>query len=231
MVDEEKVQLLSGADSLVAWAQSQDGWINLILDEVLSSRAALPDSSLQRFYDQFLIEKGLLEGDVQQPNSPRLAAQDKGLNDDEFVLTALEGVKDVNQLAADQRIVFHKRFTLLYGENGVGKTGYSRILKRAAAVRTVEDILPDVYENGEKANPEASISYRLGSTEATTTWKNELGLYPFTRLGVFDPRSVQFHVDDALTFFYTPRDLVLFKHTHEGIERIKSKLDEELQTS
>jgi hypothetical protein len=44
-------------------------------------------------------------------------------------------------------------------------------------------------------------------------------------MSIFDSRAVSFHLDDELTYSYTPRDLALFQYVNEGIAAVSSRLD------
>ena len=48
--------------------------------------------------------------------------------------------KGVNALAEDQTLKFSPGLTIIYGDNGAGKTGYIRILKQACRARGLEQI-------------------------------------------------------------------------------------------
>lgn len=61
---------------------------------------------------------------------------------------SLNGVREltnVNALKNDQRLSIGKQFTIIFGENGTGKSGYARVTKRACLARAVEPVLPNVY--------------------------------------------------------------------------------------
>src|SRR3984885_4339381 len=49
--------------------------------------------------------------------------------------------RGVNALAEDQTLKFGRGLTVVYGDNGAGKTGYIRILKSACRARGQEKIL------------------------------------------------------------------------------------------
>ena len=115
--------------------------------------------------------------------------------------------------------------TVLYGENGTGKTGYVRVLKQLASVRTAEPILPNISQAVTGGAPHAFLSYELGDTPKSFVWSGEEGVPPFTRIDVFDARGVEIHVDGPLTYSYTPSELVVFRHTHEAFEAVKERLD------
>jgi len=115
---------------------------------------------------------------------------------------------------------------VLFGENGAGKTGYVRILKQLAAVRTAEPILPNVHDATAPRGLKARITYSAGNDLAKTLdWQGESGLAPFTRLGVFDSPALHLHVDDDLTYVYTPSDLALFPHVSHALGAVKERLD------
>ena len=125
----------------------------------------------------------------------------------------------------NQEVLFNARMTILFGENASGKTGYVRIFKRMVGVRAAERILPDIKAATSPATPQATMGYTLGGSAMEHQWRNEAGVPPFTRISVFDARAVSFHVDEDLTYTYTPGDLGLFRFTHQAVEATKTRLE------
>ena len=72
---------------------------------------------------------------------------------------------------------------MIFGETACGKTGYVRVLKKAAAVRTTETVLPDVSQaQRTKQPPSARITFRLGQEKPQEVeWIDQAGrhLFPF----------------------------------------------------
>jgi hypothetical protein len=219
----------SGIALLVDWANTQDHWVRALVGAVLESRRALSDEVLKELYELLLQEKGLQETEEGHPISvpPIDHGHEAADQEKPFRLTKLSAVTNVNALAADQNISFNAQMTVLYGENGAGKTGYVRILKQVAAVRTAEAILPNIDRGGAAGSPGASIEYELGGEPGSYTWAGEEGVPPFTQIDVFDARGVDLHVDAELTYIYTPSDLAVFRYTHDGVEGVKAKLEQE----
>jgi hypothetical protein len=120
---------------LVGWANEQDAWVRHLVSEVVASGKAMTDSQLDAIYGTFLLEKALTTGDL--VSVPQLSDDVSSLDvSSGLFLTQLCDLKNVNALVGGQAIDFNPKLTVVFGENACGKTGYVRVLKKAAAVRT-----------------------------------------------------------------------------------------------
>lgn len=213
---------------IVEWANKQDAWVRGAVAEILETRSDLPTERLDHFYGEFLCEKELRSGLVAPAVTLRIPVTSSAVSE-RLTLLELKEVRNVNRLAEGQEILFNPRITVLFGENASGKTGYVRILKRAAAVRAAEPILPDVGSTGGGARePEAKIRYKLEKAEDTIDWRGEEGVYPLNRMDVFDSRSTAVYVDEDLAYRYTPGELAFFPITQHAVEAIRRKLEDEI---
>src|SRR5690349_21855841 len=91
---------------LVEWANQQDGWVRLLVSEVLSTSTSVADDYLDELYQTFVVEKGLAEGDPEQVSE----LSDSGAKKDEIeslTLVQLSELQNVNALAAGQAIDFN----------------------------------------------------------------------------------------------------------------------------
>lgn len=234
MTSSEKVATPAGSPStvtarslLVGWANEQDAWVRQLVSDVVVSSKPVTDSQLNAIYRTFLSEKALV-ADV-PPNVPKLR-DDTSLLDVNtgLFLTQLRELKNVNALVDGQAIDFNPKLTVVFGENACGKTGYVRVLKKAAAVRTSETVLPDVSQaQAAKQSPSARISYKLGSDQPKEIeWKDQSGVAPFNRIDVFDSRATALHVDGDLNYVYTPGELARFPLVQQGIEGVRTRLEQ-----
>ncbi len=211
---------------LTEWANQQDGWLRQLVFEVLASGQPASDKALGGIYDLFLLEKGLAEG-THEPVASLAYNESSDEASGGFVFRKLEKVRGVNALTEGQAIEFNPGLTILFGENGTGKTGYARVLKTLAGVRTAEEILPNVHEPSVAVPREATVAYAIGDHERVLEWKGELGVPPITQASVFDSPAVRLHVDDDLAYVYTPRDLALFHVVSEGIDAIQARAEKD----
>jgi recombinational DNA repair ATPase RecF len=214
---------------LVDWANSQDAWVRKLTAETILSRQPPTADLIDFVYAVFLAEKGL--SDEELASVPKLEVQEvEATKDETLELATLANIQSVNALASDQELEFDQSLTILFGQNGSGKTGYARIIKRISAVRSPEDILPNAHavHLDPPPPPSADITYRVGTEERTAHWSNEAGLTPFTRISVFDADAVQLHVDSDLGYVYTPAELALFAHVAAGLQSLQQRISSEV---
>src|SRR5262249_31029924 len=207
---------------LPVWANSQDGWCRTLAADVLNTRVQPSDVGIDRYLKLLLAEKKL-SGETFEPVPKIEEKQADGNPLDPIRLDSVKVGDGVNALRAGAQIEFAAAVTVVFGENGSGKSGFVRVLKRAAGVRTAEDILHNVRSE-RRPTPSASSTVTVGRAAGTLEWKNEFGVTPLTRVSIFDARGARLHVEDDLTYVYTPGELTLFPLVQGAIERVRTAL-------
>lgn len=208
---------------LAAWANDQDEWVRSIVRLVLSSERPLAAADLDAVYSLFRQEKGIDERTLpsEGPLAVELAEEDVELP---LVITKLSDVTGVNAIVPGSSIEPHAGITILFGENGTGKTGYSRIFKALAGSRTADTILGDIAVK-EAVAQTAKVEYTIGPEARVLEWAGEQGVAPFTRMSIFDSPAVNFHVDDDLEYVYVPTVLSLFNHVNTALKGVHDRID------
>jgi hypothetical protein len=86
-------------------------------------------------------------------------------------LGALHGLSNVNALAPGERLSFGKTgLTVIYGDNGAGKSGYARVLKQLCRARSPKGdaILPNIYAAA-TGTPTANVDFHIGGQKRSTS--------------------------------------------------------------
>jgi hypothetical protein len=224
-------QLASGQPAhliLPRWANSQDGWARTIVADVLNTRLAPAEAEIDKYLQLLLSEKKLSDGAFQPV--PVINEKQRDKNPFEPVrLQSLQIGDGINALKAGAQIDFASHVTVVFGENGSGKSGFVRVLKRAAGVRTAEDILHNIRAD-KRPTPSASFGVAVGTTAVTVKWTNEFGINPLNRISIFDVRGARLHVEEDLTYLYTPGELTLFPLVQNAIERVRATFETTIAT-
>lgn len=212
---------------LADYANEADEWIRYIVADVLANGVRPPETTIGEAYELFRQEKALDKRAL--PPVPVIAtAASEAEQTAPLSIVRLADVHGVNALVTGSVIEPHVGLTVIYGENGTGKTGYSRIFKALALSRTADEILGDIGSSTPEP-PSAKIDYKLGQKEETLDWQGETGIPPFTRMSIFDSRSVSYHVDSDLEYVYTPAALALFEHVISGLQGVLARIDGDVE--
>lgn len=144
-------------------------------------------------------------------------------------LVAIENLQNVNRLPSDQRLAFidGPGLTVVYGENGTGKTGFARVVKNACRTRGAQPaIRPNAFTPVTNTPASANIIYRVDNAERNVSWldrSNSIG--ELSNIFVFDGHTgVHYLTDDGPTTF-TPRGLHILPTLSAAADKIGSCID------
>lgn len=133
---------------------------------------------------------------------------------------------------ADQEIVFGPApgLTVVYGENGAGKSGYARVIKRACRARgEAQEIKPNVYETKATGPAKAKISFYVGEANRSVEWIDGSTSDPHLgNIFVFDSFSAEAHVGRDGPACFKPRGLEVLPELARVCDVINRKLKEEI---
>ena len=140
-------------------------------------------------------------------------------------LLAVKNLRNVNAIAEKQRLAFGATgLTIVYGDNGSGKSGYSRVLKRACRARDQnEQIHPNANLPPNKTGiAQAEFELSTNGVESEVTWVNGTTAPPaLSSLAIFDSHCARAYLDDEDDFAYVPYGLDIL----EGLAQTCKQLD------
>lgn len=145
-------------------------------------------------------------------------------------LESISNVIGVNQLAIGQTLQFETNgLTIVYGPNGTGKSGYTRILKKACRSRHAGNIMPDVYSPAPTGNATAdlNISHSSGSTELISWEDDGHAAESLSAITVFDRDSASVHVQKKNEVWFRPFGLDIPDDLAGVCQELKARLTSE----
>ena len=134
-----------------------------------------------------------------------------GANNQHAILKGMRELKHVNRIAGGQTLAFASQgMTVVYGGNGSGKSGYSRVLKRACRARDQsESIHPDATEVGQTGKvPEAVFDVEVEGKPQAVSWAlNKTAPDELATIAVFDGKCARAYLTNEGDVAYIPYGL------------------------
>jgi hypothetical protein len=151
--------------ALVAWAEDCPAWQRDALRR-LSTTPSLEEIDTAEL---LAVCKGEIECKPLESAHVRVVS----VGNPVVTLRHIQGVQYVNALAVDEKLTFTRAgLTVVYGDNGSGKSGYARILKQVCRARIgnrSEIILPNIYD-ANPGTPAATIDFAVNGQNASSAW-------------------------------------------------------------
>ena len=149
-----------------------------------------------------------------------------------ITLKALKDLYNVNAIPDGSGLPFaHQGLSVIYGENGSGKSGYARVLKKACNARdTKEKLLPNVYKKKTAGPAQAHIKYSINDgSDEEITWKDgqkeESNI--LSNICVFDSKCARVIVDENNETTYLPYGANVFEEMVALVKELRQKLETE----
>jgi energy-coupling factor transporter ATP-binding protein EcfA2 len=205
---------------IVAWSASRAGWQRDAL------RALIASDRLTKQQIDGLYEHALADAPAAAPIA-EVDVRSTTAREVEVILKSVGKPEDVNALASDQTLTFEKSgLTIVYGDNGAGKSGYARILKHACRARIDpkgQAILPNI-DAQTPGSPRATIAYTINSRNLQFDWQiDKAAPADLSAISVFDSRTANLHVDGFNEVAYVPYSLDLMQRLAVLAEAIRDK--------
>jgi AAA15 family ATPase/GTPase len=147
-------------------------------------------------------------------------------------VTAIKNLMHVNALAEGQRVSLSPvGLTVIFGENGAGKSGYSRVLKHACRARDQrEPILPDMRRvHSVKPLASAIFEVTIDGQQHDLQWVHGTAApEQLSEIAIFDSHCARAYVDNAGDFAYAPYGLDILEGLVRACTLIKTKITQEL---
>lgn len=220
---------MSVLDEILAWSNSLgSSWIRDALRRVVT-QAEIAEADVDDLAALCKKPHGLSETntDMAPLAADHLPASGVG---GAVSLTALTHVSDVNALAPNETVSFGAAgLTVIYGDNGAGKSGYARILKRACRARgSSEPILANALSDKPAGTPTAKLTVSVGGAASVHVWKDGLpGPAELGAVSVFDTSAAQVYVSDKTEVRFRPLGLDVLDKLAGVCARVKARLEGE----
>ncbi|WP_413522818.1 AAA family ATPase [Lactococcus raffinolactis] len=201
-------------------------WIKYLANKILSGNE-ISQNDIDETYLYLLEDLGITE------KTTRTEITLSGLHDNErdyysnLMLSKLENVEGVNALLEGQSIEFSPNLTIIYGSNGSGKSGYTRLLKNVFYSKSKEKILSNIYSTDIVKPVNANFIFKSEGNEISVSYNNNDHSI-FEQFSVFDGKSAVKHIESKNEFEFKPAGLNFFGKFADALSHVEKKLNNEV---
>lgn len=205
---------------IIEWAKGLPKWQQLIIKDVLDGS---PFDSVR--IDE-IIETALDGGKVNECLLDGLAYNGKaGLK---VCLEDIVELNNINNLKDGGILSFNTAgLTVIYGQNGAGKSGYSKIIKKCCRSRDKNIVILGNVHNPGNTRQSATINYLVDGIKKSHAWDNKADLLPeLQAVHVFDRTSGDTFLTKEADIQYKPSGMDVLDKFVDVLQKVDNKLQE-----
>jgi len=223
-------------DAVIEWARNKiDPWQGDAVRRLLKTGNPKLSNEDQAEVYSFAKQHFRLEKKTKgkEPKLPEMKKREDSTEKQASVkLLSIENIKNVNAIKSGQTLSFSPNgLTVIYGDNGSGKSGYCRILKQACRARVKEEILPNVYDKTATGNPSATLKIEQDGELRDIDWvQDEPAVEVLDNITVFDGHCADYIIDKKNEIAIKPFGSEIPKQLAEIVTKVKDDLIREFAT-
>lgn len=186
-------------DDILNWSNDLPAWQRDALRRIFAANGQLTAKDLTEI-------RAMAEGAAGAPQPTSLTkshipTMGSGMS---TILLGLSDLKNVNGFPNGRQLdMADEGITVIFGENGAGKSGFARVMKRACRARNSTPFLANAFTKGAPATPEATFAFASGGKNLQTVWtEGSASNADLAMVSVYDSQCAQDYIskDGPSTF-------------------------------
>lgn len=211
---------------IVEWLHTKQNWLQEAVSRFLDN-GEITDTDIDQL-------TALLKTDAGQTvtNTHSFTGLGTTSTPNTLVLESISEVCGIDNLSPKNPLIFGTdNLAVIYGNNGSGKSGYTRILKKATGKPNTAELKHDIFKPiPESSDRSCKIKYKLNGTSNEDTWiANSPAIDDILGVDIFDSDNAKLYLTREKEVTYTPPLIVIFEELVSTCKRIEDKLEEEKQ--
>lgn len=208
--------------NILDWLKSLKGWQTELAYRLLA-KLNLEDTDFDQITS--MLKDGISFEDKDFPNL--------GMSIDRqpITLLSIDSIENIEQLSPRNPLKFAESgITVIYGNNGTGKSGYTRILKKLCGKPHGRDLIGNIYNPNDNTG-KCCLSVKNDGQIEQIEWKmNGPAIEPLRVVDIFDTDTEWSYLQDANTVSYVPPIIAFFTSFSRSHDIIKARLITEKET-
>jgi energy-coupling factor transporter ATP-binding protein EcfA2 len=212
-------------EDITNWVNTLPYWQRQISYNLLHT-INFDDKISEKIYESFKIENEMIDGEIDS-NFKLEQIQTGTQADDKILWKGVGDVEGINALSSNQRLSIGPQLTIIYGKNGSGKSGYSRIFNNVFVSRGDKSLLPNIYSE-EPEKQKAKLIFEVDGLDKEIIFPQDINDYSYGRkISVFDSISALGDMTKENELSLAPIEFSFFDNLAREILKIKDKFDYE----
>lgn len=219
-------------NQIIEWLKNQPYWLQYSGNQILEGHV-IDNNLLSDTLTFFKEENRLKEIEKEQkPIEFNEVSSATASSIDDIELQSIKDIENVNALLPGQEIEINKNLTIVYGNNGTGKSGYIRLLNNAFYnSRGDKNILANVFSDDVTGEPTCKFIFKSNGSTFDKFYPADNNCYEFSQYSVFDTQSVKVHLDNNNQLNFTPTGFDFFEKIKKLFEELLSKINTEINST
>jgi len=211
---------------LEAWFKDRPIWLQDAASRLLAN-GILDEQDYNDLLKVCSAQAGVeFEGnEIPKPKSVPTVAIAKEAHVQKIEISSISKVVGVNALNPRTPLKISDRFTIIYGQNGTGKSGYTRLLKQICGAKNLGQLHPNAFKD-KPASQSCEITYKVNGTEHQLLWDAKQGVNEhLAAIELYDSACGSVYVVNENQLAYEPEILKLFSALTVASDILSDKLD------
>ena len=215
-------------DDIVKWIKTLPLWEQKLSSEILKG-SKLTDEFLNTIYIQYRKDNGLSYEEiiddvvVELPN----IIETEDFKDD-IIWLSVADIRGVNALRGNQRLNLAQGLNIIYGKNGAGKSGYTRLFNKAFKGKGDCNILSNVYSDSSE-DLHATFRFKINSEKKDFEFPLDGDNSIFNHVMVFDTKSAILDVSKESELSFIPSEFDFFQKLVDACNSIETMLERDIR--
>ncbi|MDP1671074.1 MAG: restriction endonuclease, partial [Alphaproteobacteria bacterium] len=205
------------------WLHEQSDWLQEAADRLLKE-GALDEEDVQAIASSLKTAEGQTVTKHRAFSTLNSVSRDSG----QLRLVGLSEVQGIENLGPGSPLSFGKgNLVVVYGHNGSGKSGYTRILKRACGKPRALALKPNVFSKPPDKR-QCSISYETSSGYVSQVWSADgEAIAALGAVDIFDSDEAAHYLTKESSAGYVPPLVSVFAKLASVCDRVRTQLTTE----
>ena len=222
MRHEKRYQMLSIEDKIATWLNERPDWMRVLVDHILI--LGLVDNETLKSLATDLIQKKVTVSSQPLTATSLPVSSSTG---SKVELLEIRDLVNINALTTDSSLTFGEEgLTVIYGDNGSGKSGFARLAKDVVAARHKQEILPNAFNSDSDTEQSAVIRYRVDGQDKTLSWPTGVAA-ELTQIHFYDEACGDDYLVSDTELAYRPSALKILDELIHATDNLRAILDEE----